>query len=87
VLWTSDGAAENIVWGTSSEEDNVTWGNSGEEEMLFEAPDGEPVNYDATVFDNLFGGSVVADETTPATSPVAEPTTVPLPTGILGGGL
>jgi serine protease AprX len=87
VLWTSDGAAENIVWGTSSEEDNVTWGNSGEEEMLFEAPDGEPVNYDATVFDNLFGGSGVADETTPATSPVAEPTTVPLPTGILGGGL
>jgi hypothetical protein len=93
IVWGTSGDIENIVWGTSSEEDNMTWGNSGEDPPLFDDPDGEPVNFDQTVFDDLFPSEPVVTEpvsggsdggSTGETSPIA-PITDAVVTGILGG--
>ena len=44
------------MWGSSSnDEDNVTWGNSGEDAAPFDDPDAEPVTFDASVWEDLFG--------------------------------
>ena len=53
IVWGTAMDLENIVWGTSADED-VTWGSSGEDLDLFEDPNGEPVNYDATPLEDLF---------------------------------
>ena len=89
IVWGTSGDVDNIVWGTSSEEDNMTWGNSGEDAPLFDDPNGEPQNFDATVWDDIFGyepAQIVplAEETVilePLTPSVVESTI------ILGGAL
>ena len=69
---------DNIVWGTASDDegDNLTWGNSGEDAPLFDDPDVEPVSFDASVWEDLFGpdarlstgeSHVVPDVLTPLT--------------------
>ena len=76
------------MWGTSSEDDNVTWGNSGEETPLFDDPNAEPVTFDISIYDDLFGTSVI--ETAPlATATTTTTTTITTTLGGLlsGGGL
>jgi hypothetical protein len=70
IVWGTSGDVDNIVWGTSSEEDNVTWGNSGEDAPLFDDPNGEPQNFDATVWDDIIGYEPAQ------TVPVAEETVI-----------
>jgi serine protease AprX len=78
IVWGSAEAAENIVWGSGGTIEGYVWGTSaGIETPLFEDPNAEPTNYDASVFDNLF-----ATETTVSTE-----TTDSSVTGVLGGGL
>jgi hypothetical protein len=85
-VWGTSGDVDNIVWGTSSEPDNMTWGNSGEDTPLFDNPDSEPANFDATVWEDIFPAEPIA------VVPVVEETIVPITstvtsvTGILGGG-
>jgi hypothetical protein len=55
LVWGTNGDVDNLVWGTSAEDDNLTWGNSGEDAPLFDDPIAAPVNFDSTVFQNLFG--------------------------------
>ena len=84
---------DNIVWGTASEEDNLTWGNSGEDAPLFDDPNGEPVNYDHTIWENIFPVESVAvvdtveSSVVEAVDPVLAPVTFTISsTGLLGGG-
>ncbi len=52
---------DNIVWGTTGDDaDNITWASSGEDNPLFDNPDAEPVSFDSTVYDDLFGPGTVA---------------------------
>jgi hypothetical protein len=62
VVWGTSGEVDQVVWGTSSEEDNATWGNSGEDTPLFDDPDGDPAQFDTSVWDELF----IAPTTEPA---------------------
>ena len=55
IVWGTSGNMDNTVWGTSASEDNITWGTSGEDEPLFDDPLAPPVNFDSSVYDNLFG--------------------------------
>lgn len=93
IVWGTSGLFENIVWGTSSESDNVTWGNSGEDTPLFDDPESEPVNFDATSFESLFDPTTQEPSSTTATPPATSSTTSTTTTvtntvtGILGGGL
>jgi len=63
VVWGTSGDMDSTVWGTSSDEDNITWGTSGEDTPLFDDPEAPPVNFDSSVYDNLFGPATVT--TTP----------------------
>jgi serine protease AprX len=83
ILWTSDGETANVVWGTSSEADNATWGNSGEETPLFDNPETEPVTFDSTIFDDIFGTSAVVAPAEPVGVIPAATTTI---SSLLGGG-
>jgi hypothetical protein len=63
----------------------MTWGTSGEDAPMFDDPIAEPVNFDQSTFDSLFGVPLV-------TVPVAEQNVVTQPVtsiatavGILGG--
>ena len=95
VVWGTASDEDNVVWGTASDEDNLVWGTSdGEETPLFDDPSAAPESFDATVWDNLFGNTVV-DPVDPGTT-VVEPVTTETPTttttvntllGGLGGGL
>ena len=85
LVWGTSGDIDNLVWGTSAEDDNMTWGTSGEDAPLFDDPIAEPVNFDQTVFENLFSTPLV-------TAPVSEQNTLTQPitstlglVGILGG--
>jgi serine protease AprX len=85
LVWGTSGDVDNLVWGTSSEDDNLVWGTSGEDAPMFDDPIAEPVNFDQSVFDSLFGEPLV-------TVPVAEQNLVTEPVtaitnavGILGG--
>jgi hypothetical protein len=85
LVWGTSGDVDNLVWGTSSEDDNLTWGNSGEDAPMFDDPIAEPVNFDQSAFESLFGEPLV-------TVPVAEQNLVTQPVtaianavGILGG--
>jgi serine protease AprX len=51
IVWGTRGDVDNIVWGTSA---GGTWSTSGSDWTLFDDPLAEPVNYDQTVWDNLF---------------------------------
>ena len=90
IVWGTSGDIDNIVWGTSSEEDNMTWGNSGEDVPLFDDPEGEPQNFDQTVWENIFPSEPI--EVAPATQetlnvePIVEPVSTTVELGILGGG-
>jgi serine protease AprX len=96
VMWDSDGVSDNVVWGTSSEEDNVTWGNSGEDAAPFDDPDAEPVIFDASVWEDLFGPAVldplpvveplapVLEPLAPVLAPLAPALLTPL-AGVIGG--
>jgi serine protease AprX len=55
IVWGTAKSEDNIVWGTSGDMDNVIWATSGNENALFENPASDPVTYDSTVFDDLFG--------------------------------
>ena len=84
-IWGTNGETDNIVWGTSSESDNITWGNRGEDGPLFDDPDDAPVNYDRTVWEDIFPVEPIdADR-----APVAEESIAPLSplTALLGGWL
>ena len=85
LVWGTSGDVDNLVWGTSSDGDNMTWGTSGEDAPMFDDPIEEPVNFDQSVFDSLFGEPLV-------TVPVAEQnlvtesvTSIATAVGILGG--
>ena len=91
VVWGTADDGDNVVWGTSGEvdatawgndEDNVTWGTAGDETPLYDDPDGAPANFDATVWENLFG-PVVLDTFDTTTAPA--PTTTTTPAGGIGG--
>jgi serine protease AprX len=63
VVWGTSGDLLSGAWGTAADEDNVTWGTSdGSDDTPFDDPLTPPVNYDESVYDNLFG---------PATTTVA----------------
>ena len=84
IVWGTSGEVDNLVWGTSAEDDNLTWGNSGEDAPLFDDPIAEPVNFDGTVFDTLFGVPLVT--ASPAEQNIlTSPVTAVVSTGILGG--
>jgi hypothetical protein len=51
IVWGTRGDVDNIVWGTSA---GGTWSTSGSDWTLFDDPFAEPVDYDQTVWDNLF---------------------------------
>ncbi len=55
IVWGTSGEMNNTVWGTASNEDNITWGTSGDDAPLFDDPNAPPVNFDSSVYDNLFG--------------------------------
>jgi serine protease AprX len=86
VVWGTSGDVDSVVWGSSSqdEEDNVTWGNSGDDAPLFDDPEVEPVSFDASVWEDLFGPA-----TLDPLPPVVEPTPVavvpPVLTPLMGG--
>jgi serine protease AprX len=91
IVWGTNGEVDNIVWGTASQEDNMTWGNSGEDAQLFDDPSGEPMNFDETVWEDVF--TTESLEVAPSAGPaVQEPateavtSTVRAVRGILGGG-
>jgi serine protease AprX len=73
VVWGTSGDMVNTVWGTASSEDNITWGtsDSGSDDTPFDDPLAPPVNYDSSVYDNLF----------------APPTTTSTVSGEIGGVL
>ncbi len=75
VVWGTSGDMKDTVWGTAADEDNVTWGTSGSDDPLFDDPLTPPVNYDESVYDNLFGPVTL--------QPVSSPT--PSTTTVLGG--
>jgi serine protease AprX len=54
IVWGTSGEVDNIVWGTAAEYENLTWGNSGEDPVLFDDPESEPQNFDATGWDDIF---------------------------------
>ena len=94
VVWGTSGDLDSIVWGTAADEDNITWGTSdGDDTLLFDDPDGAPVSFDATVWENLFGTPSPEPVESPApTAPVADVITTTTTTtqkllGVLGGGL
>ncbi len=64
IVWGTSGDMDNTVWGTASDEDNITWGTSGEDDPLFDDPDAPAVNFDSSVYDNLFGPATVGPVTT-----------------------
>jgi hypothetical protein len=81
VVWGTSGDV-STVWGTSESEDNITWGTSdGDETPIFDDPLSPPVNYDSSVYDNLFG-PVVID---PVLTSITTTTTTVL--GVIGGVL
>ena len=57
VVWGTSGDLLSGAWGTSADEDNVTWGTSDGtvDDTPFDDPMAPPVNYDSSVYDNLFG--------------------------------
>jgi len=64
IVWGTSGDMDSTVWSTASSEDNVTWGTSDSgDDTPFDDPLTPPVNYDSSVYDNLFGPTTVA--TTP----------------------
>jgi serine protease AprX len=95
VVWGTASGEDNVVWGTASDEDNLVWGTSdGEDTPLFDDPNVAPESFDLTVWDNLFGETVV-DPVEPVATAV-EPVTTAITTttttvktllGGLGGGL
>ena len=80
VVWGTSGDMDSTVWSTSADEDNVTWGTSGSDDPLFDDPLMPPVNYDESVYDNLFGPGTLE----PVSSSSTTTTTVP---GGIGGVL
>jgi len=65
VVWGTSGDMDSTVWGTSASEDNITWGTSdgSVDDTPFDDPLTPAVNYDESVYDNLFGP--VTHTTTP----------------------
>src|SRR5262245_22547976 len=58
VVWGTSGDMDSTVWGTSASEDNITWGTSDDgsvDDTPFDDPLTPPVNFDSSVYDNLFG--------------------------------
>ena len=57
VVWGTSGDMLSGTWGTASDEDNVTWGTAdgSNDDTPFDDPLTPPVNYDESVYDNLFG--------------------------------
>jgi hypothetical protein len=70
----------------------MTAGNAGEGTPLFDDPDGEPVNFDQTVWENIFPTEPVQVVPVIQETLTVEPTLAPVTstvtslTGILGGG-
>jgi serine protease AprX len=64
IVWGTASGEDNIVWGTSGETDNFMWATSGDDTTLFEDPSTDPVTYDSSVFDDLFGTTGVTSVTT-----------------------
>jgi serine protease AprX len=71
-MWGLNGDVDNIVWGTFFGGDNIVWGTSGEDTPIYDDPMGEPVNFDAVPFEELFSGDALVDTTI---APVVEPIT------------
>jgi serine protease AprX len=86
VVWGTNGETDNVVWGTSSDDEDLTWGNSGDDAPMFDDPDTEPVAFDASVWEDLFGPSTLDPLPVPApvVEPIVEPIVTPL-TGLIGG--
>ena len=88
LVWgTSGDIDENLVWGTSDDGENLVWGTSSTATPLYEDPEGEPVNYDQTVWESIFPADSIE------VAPVAEEPTVVEPvlstvtsTSLIGGG-
>jgi hypothetical protein len=64
IVWGTASGEDNIVWGTSGETNNFMWATSGDDTTLFENPSADPVTYDSSVFDDLFGTTGVTSVTT-----------------------
>jgi serine protease AprX len=92
VLWIGDCELElcdNIVWGTSNPS-GVMWGNSGEElPPLFDDPNGQPAEFDAIAWEELFGGDTSTGGTSEPTAPLSTDTELTTTTSELAeaGGL
>jgi hypothetical protein len=86
-VWGTSGAVTSTVWGSPSgaEGTNLTWGNSGEDAPLFDDPEVEPVTFDASVWEDLFGPATL-DPLPTVVAPAAgvEPVLTPL-AGEIGG--
>jgi serine protease AprX len=79
VVWGTSGEILAGAWGTAADEDNVTWGTSGSDDPLFDDPLTPPVNYDESVYDNLFGPGTLEPVLSSSTT-----TTTTVPGGIGG---
>ncbi len=78
VVWGTSGDVDSVVWGSSSDDadDNLTWGSSGDDAPMFDDPDVEPVTFDSSVWEDLFG---------PDVTPVVVPEVLTPLTGGIGG--
>jgi len=85
IVWGTASSEDNIVWGTSGDVSDVVWATSGEETAIFEDPSAEPVTYDVSVFDDLFGPALL-DPVEPVVGPaITETPVVNSVTGATGG--
>jgi hypothetical protein len=82
IVWGTSGTTDSTVWGLSADEDNITWGTSGDETPLFDDPLSAPLNFDSSVYENLFGPAVL-DPLDALTSTTTTITTIT--TSLLGG--
>jgi serine protease AprX len=80
VVWGTSGDIDSTVWGSSSADpdDNRTWGNSGDDAPMFDDPDVDPVTFDSSVWEDLFGPGMLE-------TPVVVPQVLTPLTGGIGG--
>ncbi len=87
IVWGTSGEVGSVVWSTSTDDGSGMWGSSGTDAELFDDPNADPVTFDSTVFDDLFGPVLDPVVAPVPETPVTEPATtvVTTLTGAIGG--
>jgi serine protease AprX len=84
IVWGTSGDVDSVVWSTSADVDGGMWGSSGIDNALFDDPNADPVTFDSTAFDDLFGPALERIAAPPPEDAVTTTTTNTL-TGVIGG--